>query len=402
MPHQIDPSCSFTEGGDCLAKDAFGVHREAQVLAKRGNENAQTEEIYVHFNGFDKRWDRWTNAGQARKFRKHYAKIRKEEKSEKEDVDDKRPRPKRQLDDHQLTLSEVEEKIRDQHEQRTRIKNIQLVHFGEWELETWYYSPYPEEVQHEKKLFVCDRCFYYCNGERRMRAHLHICKLMAPPGRKIYAEGNITIFEVNADTEDPVVKTYTQCLCLFSKLFMDNKTIYFDLREYSFYVLCQSDSSGNLRPAGYFSKQKMEPQHNLSCLVVFPAYFRHGYGLLLIQLSYELSRREGLIAGPEKPLSELGLASYRRYWSWMVIDLLRSMTDRQTIGIDEICVRLGIIDEDVRDTVFDLDLIDPKRDDAISTISTRQLDDLSEKKAKKPSLLLNPKLLKWRGNGKKT
>lgn len=45
------------------------------------------------------------------------------------------------------------------------------------------------------------------------------------------------------------------------------------------------DSNGNHRPAGYFSKQKMELQYNLSCLVVFPPYFRHGYGLLLIQMS---------------------------------------------------------------------------------------------------------------------
>lgn len=55
--------------------------------------------------------------------------------------------------------------------------------------------------------------------------------------------------------------------------------------------------------------------NNLACILVFPPWQRKGLGALLMGASYEISRREGILGGPEKPISDLGKKGYKRFWS---------------------------------------------------------------------------------------
>ena len=49
---------------------------------------------------------------------------------------------------------------------------------------------------------------------------------------------------------------------------------------------------------------------------------------------YELSKLESTVGSPEKPLSDLGKLSYRSYWSWVLLEILRDF--RGTLSIKDL------------------------------------------------------------------
>ncbi|KAI0638868.1 acyl-CoA N-acyltransferase [Trametes polyzona] len=370
-------------GGDkevyVVTKD--GVEQHAHVLDRRG------EEAYVHYVNTDKRLDEWVPARDVRPAGDHEAGMasngtsRKRKRGSEDgegprrpgsparsDVDEASTRPENEQGPPTAPITEEEHDVQFQR-QITAKRNFDKVIFGRWQIKTWYFSPYPlSEVEADdagtpsahtphsssaklsgvsrsairthgrtsellagglgrshatqhSTLWVCDRCFKYMAEGLSWELHIKKCTRRSPPGRKVYQRGAHIIWEVDGAKE----KLYCQNLSLFGKLFIDIKTLFFDCDNFLFYILTDADSQRD-HVLGFFSKEKVSyDDYNLACIVVLPPYQKKGYGMLLIEFSYELSRRAGKVGTPERPLSDLGLRSYLTYWISTLVRFFRRL-----------------------------------------------------------------------------
>lgn len=68
-------------------------------------------------------------------------------------------------------------------------------------------------------------------------------------------------------------------------MFLDHKSLFYDVEPFLFYVMTEMDDVG-ARFVGYFSKEKRSlKEHNLSCIMTLPVRQKKGWGNLLIDFS---------------------------------------------------------------------------------------------------------------------
>lgn len=352
-----------------------GEDRQAHIL-KRGD-----GKVYVHYFDTDKRMDEWVSEDACMEEQLESKQPRQSGRKRKRGRQAESPSPGTSSstggrdgstmplengvneEPKEIVMTEEDYDIQ-HHKQITAQRNFDFVNFGDYQIKTWYFSPYPlleteiEEIAtnanvtnshpripgvarttarshgrtsdmlagglqrhggEKANLWVCDMCFKYMADALTLEIHKKVCTRKHPPGRKVYQRGAHTIWEVDGAKD----KLYCQNLSLFGKLFIDVKTLFFDCDNFLFYILTDATPSTD-HILGFFSKEKHSfDEYNLACIMTLPQYQRMGYGMLMIEFSYELSRRAGKAGTPERPLSDLGLRSYLAYWVATLIRFFR-------------------------------------------------------------------------------
>lgn len=203
---------------------------------------------------------------------------------------------------------------------------------------------YPLIYYNQKTLYTCDNCLETLADYYSFMRHHNKCtdRLI---GVLVYEDkmDRITIHRINGEID----KNYCRRLCMLAKLFLEHKTLFYDVEPFLFYVLHYRNKF-----VGYFSKEKIS-KYNLSCIVVLPVFQGKGFGTFMIDVSYCLSIGNRETGTPEKPLSKQGLASYQAYWKYVVYYKVLGMKNQ--VSIMEIANATGLSENDV---VYSLEMLD--------------------------------------------
>ncbi|XP_022251988.1 histone acetyltransferase KAT6A-like isoform X2 [Limulus polyphemus] len=266
------------------------------------------------------------------------------------------------------------------------------IEFGCYEIQTWYSSPFPQEYARFPKLFFCEFCLKYLKSKNILQRHRRKCFWTHPPATEIYRKDDLSVFEVDGN----INKIYCQNLCLLAKLFLDHKTLYYDVEPFLFYVLTKNDDKG-CHFVGYFSKEKhCQQKYNVSCIMTMPQYQRKGYGRFLIDFSYLLTRKEGLVGTPEKPLSDLGRLSYYSYWKSVTLEHLYKCKE-ESPKIEDISTKTGISPADIISILQHFEMLKYENDRLNIIIKRTFIEDYMKNVSvsKDRRLRVDPICLRW-------
>ncbi|XP_037669859.1 histone acetyltransferase KAT8 isoform X2 [Choloepus didactylus] len=353
-PARGEPEVTVEIGETYLCRRPDSTWHSAEVIQSRVNDQEGREEFYVHYVGFNRRLDEWVDKNRlaltktvkdaVQKNSEKYLSELAEQPERKITRNQKRKHD--EINHVQKTYAEMDPTtaaLEKEHEAITKVKYVDKIHIGNYEIDAWYFSPFPEDYGKQPKLWLCEYCLKYMKYEKSYRFHLGQCQWRQPPGKEIYRKSNISVYEVD----------------------------------------------------GKDHKEKESPDgNNVACILTLPPYQRRGYGKFLIAFSYELSKLESTVGSPEKPLSDLGKLSYRSYWSWVLLEILRDF--RGTLSIKDLSQMTSITQNDIISTLQSLNMVKYWKGQHVICVTPKLVEEhLKSAQYKKPPITVDSVCLKW-------
>ena len=322
----------------------------------------------------------------------------------------------------------------------SRPRNVKSFVFGNAVVDAWYFTPHPiadlsvrsalEEVGHncamaidapmrvstnspapspaaspsvvkasKLELHVCPFCVaVFADHASLAESHLASCQ-RHPPGREVYrdAEQGVIVFEADGS----VHRRFAESIALISKAFLEHKSLDYDTTPFVFYTVCFITQHGCV-VAGYFSREKRNPEKfNLSCILTLPQHQGRGLGRFLVEMSYELSRREGRLGSPEKPLSDLGEKTYHSFWREAVLDALMPLAHLEgtPVKLSDIMMATGMVQADTVWALRALRMLDNRSQEITIHITPQMVSAHLEAKTRRVArgdVRFEASLLAWR------
>ncbi|KAJ8364329.1 hypothetical protein SKAU_G00131600 [Synaphobranchus kaupii] len=360
-------------GETYLCQRADKTWHSAEVIQSRLNEQEGREEFYVHYVGFNRRLDEWVGKARLALTKTVKDAVRKSvegggggelgEQPERK-ITRNQKRKHDEINHVQKTYAEMDPTtaaLEKEHEAITKVKYVDKIQIGNFEIDAWYFSPFPEDYGKQPKLWICEYCLKYMKYEKTFRYHLSQCQWRQPPGKEIYRKCNISVYEVDGRDH----KIYCQNL----------------YKEHTSWDISQK-------------RRNLQMATMLHVSSPSPPYQRRGYGKFLIAFSYELSKLESTVGSPEKPLSDLGKLSYRSYWSWVLLEILRDF--RGTLSIKDLSQMTSITQSDIISTLQSLNMVKYWKGQHVICVTPKLVEEhLKSAQYKKPPITVDTVCLKW-------
>ncbi|CEF65521.1 Histone acetyltransferase KAT7 [Strongyloides ratti] len=295
--------------------------------------------------------------------------------------------------DFKLYINSKKKNTPNLHDNDGNPKVTSTLHYHNFVMKGLFPSKYPYDIKSQEHIYVCRFCLTPLPEKEAYIEHDKLCSWKHPPGNEIYRDERemISIFEVDGKKKPD----YARRLCWLASLFIPHKVSAYSVWFFQFYILTKITKVG-FSLIGYFSKEmKPSGNNNLSCILTMPHCMGHGYGQLLIDLSYSLSKREKKIGSPEHPLSDQGLIAYRKYWKSILLCYIRQKYKEKasSISLKELSYQSAIFIDDLVSTALSLGIIGYNKFSESYLINMSQAIDQPLKELRRK--VLKEKLLIW-------